>query len=55
MPLEQGHKEGHEEVSRQLYRAWKRDSSPKLGKKRALEKLEMKRGGHTFQTLELVK
>jgi len=46
MVLKRGHKEGHEEVSRQLSKAWKRDCSPKLGKERALERLEVKRGGH---------
>jgi len=50
MLLEQGHK-GHEEVFGLLSRVWKRDSSPKFGKERALERLEVKKGGHHIPNL----
>jgi ribulose bisphosphate carboxylase small subunit len=46
MLLEQGHKEGQEKFFEQLSKVWKRDNFPKLGRKKALKRLEVKRGEH---------
>jgi hypothetical protein len=46
MLLERGRKEGHEKLFGQLSRAWNKDNFLELGRKRALERLEVKRGGH---------
>jgi hypothetical protein len=46
MLLGQGHKEGQKKFFEQLSKAWKRNNSPELGRKKALERLEVKRGKH---------
>ncbi len=46
MFLEGSHKEKQYEVSKQLSKAWKKDSFVGLGKESVLERLEVKRGKH---------